>query len=247
MGAMALVRNLRNFDEAGVCGRGRGPGRGADQRPGGGRAVAAVPVPLPRRVPARALAALGVPAGAGARPLAGQRARAARPDAGPGRPFGLDVLLAAVRTARSSTGPTRRRSSVRRSRCGRRTRISSSSARAASGEVPHGRVRAEGARALRRPRRHRHHRGRPPPLPEARPGADRHRRAGRRTATTATRPSRSRPTCRSTPGTWPATGRATARPATANRHTFGGLSDAAFRMVPLLEGARDADWPWAAE
>ncbi|MDX2935042.1 TROVE domain-containing protein [Streptomyces ipomoeae] len=31
----------------------------------------------------------------------------------------------------------------------------------------------------------------------------------------------------------------------ANRHTFGGLSDAAFRMVPLLEAARDADWPWA--
>ncbi|GAA5019758.1 TROVE domain-containing protein [Streptomyces siamensis] len=29
------------------------------------------------------------------------------------------------------------------------------------------------------------------------------------------------------------------------RHTFGGLSDAAFRMVPLLESARDADWPWA--
>jgi hypothetical protein len=32
----------------------------------------------------------------------------------------------------------------------------------------------------------------------------------------------------------------------ADRHTFGGLSDAAFRMVPLLEAARDADWPWAA-
>ncbi|MFF4584722.1 TROVE domain-containing protein [Streptomyces sp. NPDC001388] len=32
----------------------------------------------------------------------------------------------------------------------------------------------------------------------------------------------------------------------ANRHTFGGLSDAAFRLVPLLEAARDADWPWAA-
>ncbi|MFE0508626.1 TROVE domain-containing protein [Streptomyces sp. NPDC058964] len=31
-----------------------------------------------------------------------------------------------------------------------------------------------------------------------------------------------------------------------NRHTFGGLSDAAFRMVPLLEAARDADWPWTA-
>ncbi|MDW4907203.1 TROVE domain-containing protein [Streptomyces sp. ADMS] len=32
---------------------------------------------------------------------------------------------------------------------------------------------------------------------------------------------------------------------TGNRHTFGGLSDAAFRMVPLLEGASDSDWPWA--
>lgn len=30
-----------------------------------------------------------------------------------------------------------------------------------------------------------------------------------------------------------------------NRHTFGGLTDAAFRMVPLLERGRDADWPWA--
>ncbi|MER5914063.1 TROVE domain-containing protein [Streptomyces sp. NPDC001982] len=31
-----------------------------------------------------------------------------------------------------------------------------------------------------------------------------------------------------------------------NRRTFAGMSDAAFRMVPLLESARDADWPWAA-
>lgn len=31
----------------------------------------------------------------------------------------------------------------------------------------------------------------------------------------------------------------------ANRHTFGGLTDAAFRMVPLIEAGRDADWPWA--
>ncbi|MFD9741389.1 TROVE domain-containing protein [Umezawaea sp. NPDC059074] len=30
----------------------------------------------------------------------------------------------------------------------------------------------------------------------------------------------------------------------ANRHTFGGLSDAAFRMVPLLEAGRSADWPF---
>ncbi|GGT78517.1 TROVE domain-containing protein [Streptomyces coeruleorubidus] len=33
---------------------------------------------------------------------------------------------------------------------------------------------------------------------------------------------------------------------TGNRHTFGGLTDTAFRMVPLIEASRDADWPWAA-
>ncbi|MFJ1609146.1 TROVE domain-containing protein [Streptomyces sp. NPDC088253] len=31
---------------------------------------------------------------------------------------------------------------------------------------------------------------------------------------------------------------------TAGRHTFGGLTDHAFRMVPLLEAGRDANWPW---
>ncbi|WP_034091178.1 TROVE domain-containing protein [Streptacidiphilus albus] len=29
-----------------------------------------------------------------------------------------------------------------------------------------------------------------------------------------------------------------------NRHTFGGLTDAAFRLVPLLEAGADAVWPW---
>ncbi|MEU1531847.1 TROVE domain-containing protein [Streptomyces fagopyri] len=29
-----------------------------------------------------------------------------------------------------------------------------------------------------------------------------------------------------------------------NRHTFGGLSDTAFRMVSLLESGREGDWPW---
>ncbi|MEV6052555.1 TROVE domain-containing protein [Streptomyces sp. NPDC052107] len=33
---------------------------------------------------------------------------------------------------------------------------------------------------------------------------------------------------------------------TGNRHTFGGLSDAAFRMVSLLETADDSRWPWQA-
>ncbi|MFI6683390.1 TROVE domain-containing protein [Streptomyces sp. NPDC050485] len=31
----------------------------------------------------------------------------------------------------------------------------------------------------------------------------------------------------------------------ANRHVFAGLTDAAFRMIPLLEAGRDARWPWA--
>lgn len=28
------------------------------------------------------------------------------------------------------------------------------------------------------------------------------------------------------------------------RHTFGGLSDAAFRMIPLIEAGQNATWPW---
>jgi hypothetical protein len=31
---------------------------------------------------------------------------------------------------------------------------------------------------------------------------------------------------------------------TRNRHTFGGLTDAAFRMVPLLESGANGAWPW---
>lgn len=33
-------------------------------------------------------------------------------------------------------------------------------------------------------------------------------------------------------------------PGGMNRHTFGGLTDAAFRMVPLLEAGKNADWPF---
>ena len=29
-----------------------------------------------------------------------------------------------------------------------------------------------------------------------------------------------------------------------NRHAFGGLSDSAFRLIPLLEAGRNAAWPW---
>lgn len=31
---------------------------------------------------------------------------------------------------------------------------------------------------------------------------------------------------------------------TDNRHVFAGLTDAAFRMVPLLEAGRSVNWPW---
>ncbi|MHA6764710.1 TROVE domain-containing protein [Streptacidiphilus sp. PAMC 29251] len=31
---------------------------------------------------------------------------------------------------------------------------------------------------------------------------------------------------------------------TRNRHTFGGLTDQAFRMVPMLEAGANAHWPW---
>lgn len=29
-----------------------------------------------------------------------------------------------------------------------------------------------------------------------------------------------------------------------NRHTFAGLTDAAFRMIPLIEAGRAANWPF---
>ncbi|TXS19855.1 TROVE domain-containing protein [Streptomyces sp. ms191] len=36
-------------------------------------------------------------------------------------------------------------------------------------------------------------------------------------------------------------------PTGRNRHTFGGLTDAAFRMVGLIEARREAAWPWTME
>lgn len=32
-----------------------------------------------------------------------------------------------------------------------------------------------------------------------------------------------------------------------NRHTFGGLTDQAFKMIPLLEAGEDQGWPWETE
>ena len=31
---------------------------------------------------------------------------------------------------------------------------------------------------------------------------------------------------------------------TGTRHTVGGLTDHAFRLVSLMEAGRNADWPW---
>ncbi|MGW2523341.1 TROVE domain-containing protein [Streptomyces sp. NPDC001617] len=45
--------------------------------------------------------------------------------------------------------------------------------------------------------------------------------------------------------TWNLAGYAMAHAASGpHRHTFGGLSDAAFRLIPLVEAGRDAKWPW---
>lgn len=48
--------------------------------------------------------------------------------------------------------------------------------------------------------------------------------------------------------TWNLAGYAMAHaPSGPHRHTFGGLSDAAFRLIPLLESGLDAKWPWEAD
>ncbi|MDX3310016.1 TROVE domain-containing protein [Streptomyces sp. NPDC054884] len=45
--------------------------------------------------------------------------------------------------------------------------------------------------------------------------------------------------------TWNLAGYAPAHaPAGPHHHTFGGLSDAAFRLIPLIEAGRDSTWPW---
>ena len=92
MGYMALLRNLRNFDEAGVPDEVAAQGRGPAGRPGpGGARRASSRSGSWRRTGSGAVAALGPRAGAGAARVAGERAGAAGPDADPGRPVRLDV------------------------------------------------------------------------------------------------------------------------------------------------------------
>ncbi|MFD8820881.1 TROVE domain-containing protein [Streptomyces sp. NPDC059605] len=48
--------------------------------------------------------------------------------------------------------------------------------------------------------------------------------------------------------TWNLTGYRPAHgPTGPHRHTFGGLTDAAFRMIGLIEAGHEASWPWTAE
>ena len=47
--------------------------------------------------------------------------------------------------------------------------------------------------------------------------------------------------------TWNLVGyRAGSTPSSANRLTFGGLSDKAFEMIGLIEAGRNCDWPWVS-
>jgi hypothetical protein len=48
--------------------------------------------------------------------------------------------------------------------------------------------------------------------------------------------------------TWNLAGyRTGSTPTTANRFTFGGLTDAGFRITPLVEAGRNATWPWETQ
>ena len=92
MGYMALLRNLRNFDEAGVsdevaervAARARRPGA-RWRAPGSSRSGSW------RRTSTRRSLRWAYALEQALRPLAGERAGAAGADADPGRPLGLDV------------------------------------------------------------------------------------------------------------------------------------------------------------
>ena len=97
MGYMALLRNLRNFDQAGV------PDEVAEQV--AARLADPAQVARSRQLPMRFLSAYRAApslrwacgAGAGAAGIAGERPGAAGPDAGAGRPVRLDVRTAVAR------------------------------------------------------------------------------------------------------------------------------------------------------
>ena len=111
MGYMALLRNLRNFDDAGCRRRCRGAGGGAAGRSGAGGDVPSAADAVPLRLPGGAAAALGGGTGAGAAGVAGERPVADGSDAGVGRPVRVDVRSGVCAIAADQG---RRRCGVRR-------------------------------------------------------------------------------------------------------------------------------------
>ena len=47
--------------------------------------------------------------------------------------------------------------------------------------------------------------------------------------------------------TWNLTGYASGNKAEPNRYTLGGLTDASFRTIPLVEASKDEQWPWEVD
>nr|BFE73955.1 hypothetical protein GCM10020092_072560 [Actinoplanes digitatis] len=221
--------------------------RGAAGRPGRGREVACPADAVPVCVQRGAEPAVGVPAGEGVAACARGRAGPGRTDPDPDRHLGLDgqrvqqgrltALLGRGDGVRPGPGRTRPRrdggvvlrrqpgvpGGGRASRCwrpcaGSRT-AATSSARGPRPSGPCGRTTTVTTGSSSSPT-------------SRRTGTA--RRTWRRWC-----PRRSR--C--SPGTW-LSYRVAHTPASGNRHTFGGLSDAAFAMIPLVEAGSRGQWPF---
>lgn len=176
MGAMALLRSLRNFDEAGVSDE---VAAGVAARISGAEEVAAC-----RQFPFRYLAAYRhAPSLRWAYPLEQALGHSlGNVPALPGRTLVLVDPRAPCGRALGplAAEPCRRRGRLRRGdgAAGRRRGPGAVRYGQLDGRVPAGGVGAEGPGPLRQPGRHQHLRGGPQALRGARPGTDRHRRAG---------------------------------------------------------------------
>ena len=243
MGVMALVRNLRNFDQAGIARGGDRRGDRQDHRRRRGGQGAPVPVPGVGGVQARAVGQLEAGARPHARPHRRQHPGARRHPRGD-RHVGLD--------AGDGVGPLDACSASRSPRSWRWRRPSGASnvdvviygqtnalVRGSPGTSVLGGVDAGGAVGrLGRSRHLRPHRHRPVVRPEAPPaGGDLHRRPAARLG-----PRAGSTTCRSsTPSTWRATGPSALPAGERGRYTIGGFTDATFTVMEVLEDGRNAD------
>jgi hypothetical protein len=261
MGVMALARNLRNFDEAGVsdevaaqiCARFTDPTAVNASRMFPFRWWAAYKHAPSLRWAHALEQALNhslsnVPRLKGSTLILVDRS----PSMFPGYGFSTPNAVGhhprrAGRRVRLRPRPARREADARRVR-----------RRVQEADRHQGRQRPQAHRGVRAERRHRHPLRRQEALVRPRPHRHRHRRtdptrlaplqhAGlRRHAGDDDR----RPRTEDDAGLHVEHGRLQARGDAvrqSGRHTFGGLTDHAFRMVPLLEAGRDATWPWASK